>query len=609
MSIIVSTKQKPNSKSPRFTEEDKNFASATFEAFAPYISHTCWGINKRHTITKAEFVAFNKWCDERNRGVEKPRIVILDEQGEPWLNADGEQIFFNYYWNYKRNLWTPDAIPACINGEELHYYMSPARAGEKLPYLDLDAHKEWQDDLDDAIALIKELFGDKPFYRYSHGGYNGWLKVGDAPSAKEYNAGLARMERVLRDVFAQCRIKTSIEVKGRSVWGELKSFDDRRSHLAKLPYWNHRFPCHRKDADDKWSYPRLDEFKNKPDIRWKSLMAGIDELKQKLDPVKVEEGRRYLQSLKDDTPIVVHQDPQAVHAEERIEEPVDETLSPRSQADACEMPPPRAVDMYGSPAASASQPRPESLEEIRQISDAFVRNREFALYASRLARRPLTAEELLEQDRQHHIYNGQWEEGLAERKRRYRQIAPFVARTFDPAKCGSRESERPTLDENLRRWRGRAYRFSKVAIGYVGKRAKKVDRQVLIGLTAIIQTVSKPNGDCPRDSIQGWWEELAAEDKMPAWNVDLYTAARSVLARRKIIVIDHKRYQFVPDTKGRCKGIWIREQETVGERNYRYPSPPLYSLFVLLPLHKGYDVDINQENGWFSQIGETRPPP
>lgn len=600
MSIVVAHQRKTKKKSPRFTEEDYLLAGETFEAFAPYISHVCWGINKRHTITKAEFVAYNQWCEERNRGVEKPKIVIRDEKGDPWLNENDQPILFNYYRNYKLKLCKPDAIPPALNGEELHYYMSPARAGKKLLYLDLDVHKLWQNDLLDAIDLLKEIFKDSPFYRFSHGGYNAWLKIGDAPTAKEYNVGLARMERVLKDVFAQQRIKTNIEIKGRSVWGEVRTFDDRRSHLAKLPYWNHRYPCNQKDTDDKWSFPRLDEFKVKPDIRWKSLMAAVDQLEQMLDPVKVEEGKRYLESLKNKDKVA--SEPELVAtptAKEPEVTPLSMTLRVKSA--------PLGRGTNGDLGLTPGSPR--TLDKIRQITDAFDRNREFALYANRLARRPLTADELLEQDRLHHIYNGEWEEGLTERTRRYRQIAPFVARTFDPDKCGKVESERPILDAHLQSWKAKAHLFPKVAIGYVGKRAKKVERPVLIALTAIIQTVSKPDGDCPRDSIQGWWEELAGEDKLPAWDTDTYTAARSILLRYKIIAIDHKRWQYVPDAKGQCKGIWIREQESVGERYYCYPSPSLYSLFLLLPLHKGYDVDISRENSWIGQIRESRPPP
>lgn len=601
MNIVVNQQRKTKAKSQKLTEGDLFPARQAFAALAPYIDPICWGINKRHTIAKAEFVAFDKWCEQRNRGVEKPKVPILDEDGDQWLKYDGTPLFFNYFLNYKRKLWKPEAIVPCIDGEELHYFMSPARAGKKLIYLDLDDHDEWQDDLSDAIALLKELFGEKPFYRFSHGGYNGWLKIGNAPSANEFNAGLARMEKVLKDVYAQSKIKTSVEIKGRSVWGRIRTFDDRRSHLAKLPYWNHFYPCNKRDEDDCWNARRLREFEDKPDINWKSLMAGIDQLEAKLDPVRVEEGKRYLDSLKNKGTIIVSEQEPAPKPETKEQKvtPLSPTLRVTSA--------PLGRSTNGDFGLTHGAPR--TLDQIRQITDAFVRNREFALYAARLARRPLTADELLEQDRRHHIHNGEWEDGLAERKRRYRQIAPFVARTFDESKCGNAESQRPTLDENLRSWKAKSHLFPKIGIGYVGKRGTKIDRQVLIGLTAIIQTVSKPNRDCPRDSIQGWWEELAAEDKLPAWNVDLYTAARSVLARYKIIRIDHIRYQYVPDAKGQCKGIWIREQKTVGERNYRYPSSFSYSPSSIVSLHKGYDGDICNEKGWSSQIAEERPPP
>jgi len=608
MSIVVTKPRKAQRKNPRFTEEDQQFARDTFETFAPYISHVCWGINKRHTITKAEFVAFNQWCEQRNSGIEKPKIVIRDERGEPWLDEHDQPIFFNYYWNYKRNLWTPDAPSPALNGEELHYYMSPARAGKKLVYVDLDVHKEWQDDLPDAIALLKNIFKHWPFYRHSHGGYNAWLKIGDAPTAEKYNDGLARMERVLKDVFAQQRIKTSIEIKGRSVWGEMKTFDDRRSHLAKLPYWNHRYPCHRKDHDDHWNYPRMKEFNDKPDIRWKSLLAAVDQLEQMLDPVKVVEGKRYLESLRNGGKIVLPQEPVPTP------EPVVKELDPAPPVKEPEVTPPSVtLRVKSAPLGRGTDgdlgltpDSPRTLDQIRQITDAFARNREFALYAARLSRRPLTAGELLEQDRLHHIHNGEWEDGLAQRKRRYRQIAPYVARTFDPEKCGMSESERPKLDANLREWRAKAYLFPKVALGHVGQRAKQIERPVLIALTAIIQTVSKPDGDCPRDSIQGWWEELAGENKLPAWDTDIYTAARSILVRYRIICIDHHRYQYVPDAKGQCKGIWIREQELVGERNYSFPSDVLP---LVPPCIRVMTLVIDPRSDWSNQIRESRPPP
>jgi len=606
MSIVVSQPPKFRKKTQKKSEEETFLARETFSAFLPYIDPVFWGINKLHSITKAEHVACAKWCDERNRGVDKPKIEIVDEHGEPWTKDDGSPVFFNFYLNYKRKLWNSDAIQRCLDADELHYFISAARSGKKLVYLDLDCHHDWQDDLPDAVALIKELFGENAFWRSSHRGYNGWLKIGDAPSANEYNAGLARMERVLRNVFLQSQIRTEIEVKGRSVWGKIRSFDDRRSQLAKMPCWNHRYFCNRKNEDDCWNIRRMEEFKAKPNIRWASLMAGIDQLEQKLDPQRVEEGRRLLQSIKDPGCISVTGEQRTV-----VQDAPDVVPAEQTKAESDEATPSPQADLSRPPVISTSKPGPESLNEIRQITDAFVRNREFALYACRPARRPRSADELLEQDRLNHIFHGTWDDGLADRKRRYQQIAPFVARTFDAAKCGNGKSQRPVLDSNLRDWRARAVLFPSKAIGYVGKREKMVERHVLIGLTAIIQTASKPNGDCPRDSIQGWWEELAAEGKLPAWNVDLYTAARSVLVRYQIVIIDHLRYQFVPDAKGQCKGIWIRKQKTVGRKKHTFPLSSISLINKLLSFtkHKGYDAVEFEKFGCSRDFTDPRPPP
>ncbi|MBI1347122.1 hypothetical protein GC163_12630 [bacterium] len=562
---------------PDISDRDKDrkeLAAATFSAFLPYISNKYWGINKKHAITKSVHVAFHEWCEARDRGVEKPRVIIRNKDGSPWKNVDGETIYFNYYHHWKSRLWSERNVERANAGLDWDYFQCCARAGKKMAYIDADAHERWQDDLDDAITLLKELFKDSPFWRYSPGGYNGWLKIGDAPSVEEYNAGLARLDQVLKDTFAQRRIKTSIEIKGRSAWkDDIETFDDRRSHLAKLPYYNYVDAGARKDADDCWNQRRLDEFIAKPDIYWKSLMAFIEQLEKMLDREKVDEGRRYLESLKSGGKGVAKKAPvlTPVASEPEV---TPQSVSLRDKS----APLGRGTDddLGLTPGSS------RTLEQIRQITDAFERNREFALYAARLARRPLTADELLEQDRLHHIHNGEWEDGLANRKRRYQEIAPFVARNFDASKCG-KKTQRPVLDKNIKYWKARAHLFPSVALGYVGKRAEKIERSVLIALTAIIQTASQPDGDCPRDSIQGWWEELASEGLIESWDKNIYTAARSILVRYGLVKVDHHRYRYVPDAKGWCKGIWItgKHEELVGEQNYTFPTsdPSSFSPF------------------------------
>lgn len=584
---------------------ENQFSEDTFQALSPYIDTRHFSINKIPQITKAVLVAKAKWCDLKNQGVEKPKVVIQEANGDQWIDHKGNPVNFNHWKHYKNKFWSPEStsrtnkkqniIQPCLDGDELHYYMCRAKAGKKLVYGDLDIHNEYQDDLDDAIFALKKLFGDDVFYRHSHRGYNAWLKIADAPAAKEYNAALSWAERVLSDLFAQRKIKTSFEIKGRSAWGEVQSFNDTLTTVAKLPCWNHHYPCNRKDNDDRWNYRRLEEFNNKPDIKWKQFIWLIKLIESKLDPVKVREGKQYLATFKQ-KPIVVAD----------VDEQPTLLCSPVKTG---EMPTPKKVSDISKPPDGEVFPKasPKSLDDIRNITDAWLKDRLFAFNCNRRAKRPLSAEELLSEDRKYHIYNGEWEDGLLNRINRYTAIAPFAARNFDIEKCGNK-SQRPLLDANIKHWKSKAHLFAKVAIGYVGKKAIKIDHSTLIALTAMIQTVSKANGDCPRDSIQGWWEELAAEGKLPVWHSDTYTAARSVLLRYRLICIDHLRYQHVPDARGQCKGIWIKQEKEVGERNYDYPDY-LSITYSLFSSYNGYNVVTSAKNCSITESNLCNAPP
>lgn len=568
MSII---NKKPTQKYEfDYDATENQLAVATADAMAPYISHQHWGINKRHRITKSEWVACTQYYELKKQGINKPKVVIRNADGSAWHNyRTGKLTHYNPFINYKSKLWGADKINPCINGDELHYYMSPARVGRKMAYFDLDAHDSYQDDLDDAVQLLKNLFGNVLYYRPSHRGYNGWLKFNYAPTAKDYNAVLAHTEQVLRAVFAQENIKTSIEVKGRAIWGRIEQWTDRRSHLAKLPYWNHSSPCNKKSPDDCWNFDRLEAFKTINDAVFASFESGIETLKQKLKP-------------------------STIMASKKSSDTSTEVL----QADACTLTA-EPSDVCFEPTAIGS------LEDIRNIPNAFVKNRTFTFWCNTNAGRPHTAEELLELDRQNNIYNGDWEDGLQERIKRYNDIAPFAARGFDPDKCG-KPSQRPILDAALEKWRSKQHKFCKTSIGYCGNQVVKVDRSVLVGLASIIQTASKPNRDCSRDSIQGWWEEMAIEGIMPDWSVYTYTAARSVLHRSGVIGIDHDRYQYVPDGRGRCKGIWIKEDALVGEQHYCYPPQQCVNYFAL---HKGYVIKITEIITPIDDYEANKPPP
>ncbi|MEQ8637969.1 hypothetical protein [Gimesia maris] len=614
-----------------FTQSDnyiEQFAADTKCAFLPYIDPIRSGINdgtgKRFKITYAEINANAEYWRQKNAGIEKPKVLIVDhDTGKSWTyksgDKEGQPVTFHPYHNYKTKIWHSNtgnnkvqisAIVNCIRGFELHYMTAPKRAGKKLAYLDLDIHNDWQDDLDTAIAKVKAIFGDYPFWRCSQRGYNGWIKFGNAPTADKYNELMKQAEEKLKDIFAAVKIKTDVELKGHN-------------GLAKLPYWNHRYPCYRQDEKDLWNQDRLDEFSSKPNMDFYSFIDHIADTHAKLDSAKVAAGYAYLsqfdvkkkkkaeaaEALIDRQPLevasafsvkpVVAPDivPEAQTKKEAVKTQLP--LSLRSST-----PPATPVDVYICCSAT------DSLDDIRKITDAFERNRLFAFWCNRKAKRPLSPDELLALDYKYNIYNGDWQEGLNNRIKRYNDIAPFAANDFDPSKCGEK-SQRPILDENIKEWKSKAQKFPKVAYGYCGsdenKKTIKVKRDTLIMLTAIIQTASKDNKDCPRLTIQSWWEELAGEGILPNWHTDTYIAVRSILVRYKLICVDHDCYWWSPDRRGQCKRIWIREQKEVGERNYTFPVS--FNSFFPFLLHKEYNQRVIE-----NEVGSTlemtgKPPP
>lgn len=539
-----------------WSDDQRSFAERTSDAFAGYISFEHWGINKKHAIPKALWIAKSK----KEKHPEQD-VYILNADGSPWLNKNGTpRKFGSIHYRY----WGHNKIPKAINGEEKHYYMSPSRCGKKLPYLDLDAHAAWQDDLPDAIDLLKEIFKSQAYYRYSPGGYNGWIKIGDAPTDEEYNLGLSRLENVLKRIFSKKKIKTDIEIKGKSHKGTIKEWSDSRAQLAKLPYWNHQDPTQQRDADDVWDDRRLDEWESTPDIRWESLMAVCDQLEQQLE--------------EEPEPVIIEEQPLTC---EMFSADAENKSNP-SGGSTCDS---KMVDL--------SKPVPSSLEEVQNLDDAFERQHLFAMWFCRQQKRVVSVEELLQAIKEYEMYRGEWSDGEENRRRRCQDILQFVAQSFDSEKCGTGEGcQRPKLDQNITNWKAKAWRLP------------SQQRMNLIILAAIIQTASKSDGDCPRNSIQGWWEELAQDGICCGWSKDKYYAARRVLVEMGVIKIDHKRYRYIPDAKGQCKGIWINERrKSTTTADYKYPVTTFTFLHNCYVRRTWNDFQINDP--W----EEVRPPP
>lgn len=626
----MSDKSKQNQiipKSKKFTADEMQFAADTKSALLNYVDSVRSGYHDGESpkpkITYGEINANTEYWRQRNAGIKKPKVKIIDHKSQqPWTYRSGpkqgQPVYFNPFHNYKVKVWHDnygenlpqlESIANCIKGYDRDYFTAPAAYGKKLENIDADIHEPWQDDLETkAIPALKEIFEEHPFWRYSFRGYNGWVKFGNAPAGKKYSDAMQKAQKQLQDIFAAKKIKTDIELKGHN-------------GLAKLPTWNHRFPCYRKDNKDVWNRERLNEFIEKPDMDFQSFIDHIAEIHSHYTPEQIAEGYAWKKQVEEDwkqaqqpeverqpltaseTPVIVLPDDNDTQCNEtQLPVSLRSTKSPATQVDFS----------FGCYASDSS-----ILDEIRSTADAFEKDRNFALWANRKAKRTLSADELLELDHQYHIYSGEWSDGLAARKQRYADIAPFVANGFDASKCGNK-SQRPILEANIKEWKSKAHLFPKIAIGYCGseenKKALKVKRDTMIYLAAIIQTVSKENKDCPRDSIESWWRELAEANLLPAWSSDHYIAARSILIRYKLICVNHDCYFWSPDHRGQSKKIWIREQKKVGESNYSYPADDMVdclSSFIFIHTNKynRYNLMVIENQRESALLTQDRPPP
>lgn len=199
----------------------------------------------------------------------------------------------------------------------------------------------------------------------------------------------------------------------------------------------------------------------------------------------------------------------------------------------------------------------ESLDAIRQITNSFDRKRNFVQWLSRRLRRVPTVEEALSAYKEHKVYGGCWE--LNEKKRRddFKAVVRYVGKGFDPALCGQNSSQRPELDEKIKMWSGRArgsivYTRTFVAtinqtehvdefgIKHIsGGKRRWVSGKQLSVVMAIIDQVRKSDGGIPRDSVEGWWRDLAADGILPQWSGDLWIACRQILEQIGWIKVNH----------------------------------------------------------------------
>lgn len=69
--------------------------------------------------------------------------------------------------------------------------------------------------------------------------------------------------------------------------------------------------------------------------------------------------------------------------------------------------------------------------------DSFKRQNKALLRYARYLKRVPTHDEAMRLLHDHHLYSGSWEQNLARRRIRVRDILNFIARTFDASKCAN----------------------------------------------------------------------------------------------------------------------------------------------------------------------------
>ena len=209
------------------------------------------------------------------------------------------------------------------------------------------------------------------------------------------------------------------------------------------------------------------------------------------------------------------------------------------------------------PDGRVSSSASNNLDDICQISNSFDRKRVFVQWLSRRLRRVLTIEEALAAYKEHKMYGGSWEMGEKKRLADFKAVIRFVENGFDSTLCGYNNSQRPELNEKIRMWEGRArteFIYTKIFVTIINQ-TKHVDefgvlhvcggkRRLVSGkhipiVMAIIDQVQKPDGGIPRDSIEGWWRDLATDGVMPSWSVDFWVACRQVLEQIGWINVNH----------------------------------------------------------------------
>ena len=234
------------------------FAKDTFKAFEPWINVTCCG----------------QWADYINQdGEHKTHPVYLNEKEDLALLGRHNQGETDLYYQGGRRFQPKHFFANCLNAKHIqamihgnkHYYTG-GRSGKTLCMLDVDAHKPWQTDAEEANKLLFQFLGaNYLFHVPSDSGSNNHMKViYHGARWEDVNKALKDFGDAYQMFLKGHGILTDVEIKGTISLATSKNPDAPFGQLAKLPCYG------------EWNYQKLAEFeKIRPvSLRWLRQMTA-----------------------------------------------------------------------------------------------------------------------------------------------------------------------------------------------------------------------------------------------------------------------------------------------------------------------------------------------
>lgn len=210
-------------------------ARATFHALKPFIdieAAAVWVDNPRtgdpgprYMISEAKWDMLDAW-----QAGKRPAC----DTGSPFRPR---QVFMN--------ILGPRHVQDMLDGSKKHYATGGTQGLTELT-LDIDAHEDWQDDLEETTAVVTSAIGANNIFPVaSTRGNNLKMKLayGDTPIT-EVNAALDKLDSVLKKLTAHN--KCLVEVKGKIGTGKKKG---QRGTQAKLVCYG------------AWSWEHLEKYK------------------------------------------------------------------------------------------------------------------------------------------------------------------------------------------------------------------------------------------------------------------------------------------------------------------------------------------------------------